>query len=85
MVAGRRHPTSRGVANTGFNLDLTGVTVTGAASPPDTTVVRQVPRRGAITTVDCTLTTDAGDVGTVSNVASVPVTRRPPWTQPGWT
>lgn len=57
------------VANTG-NQDLTGVAVTDPVAPDCDTAIGALVA-GASTTVDCSLTTDAGDVGTVSNVASV--------------
>lgn len=56
------------VANTG-NLPLTGIAVTDAVAPDCDAAVGALAV-DASTTVDCALTTDAGDVGTVSNVAS---------------
>lgn len=57
------------VTNSG-NQPLTGVSVTDAVAPDcDSAVGPMAP--DASTTIDCTYTTDAGDVGTVSNVASV--------------
>ncbi|MBL8778468.1 MAG: DUF11 domain-containing protein [Acidimicrobiales bacterium] len=56
------------VTNSG-NQPLTGVTVTDPVAPGcDSAVGALAPDAG--TTIDCTYTTDAGDVGTVSNVAS---------------
>lgn len=56
------------VANTG-NQPLTGVTVTDVTAPDCDAVVGDLAP-DATTTIDCVYTTDAGDVGTVSNVAA---------------
>lgn len=56
------------VENTG-NQDLTGVTTVDPVAPDCDEAIGALAA-GAGTTVDCTLTTDAGDVGTVSNVAT---------------
>jgi len=56
------------VANTG-NQPLTGVTITDATAPDCDAVVGDLAP-GATTTIDCVYTTDADDVGTVSNVAA---------------
>ena len=58
------------VTNTG-NVDLTGVVVTDANAPDCATNIGALDAGAPPVVIDCTYTTDAGDIGTYSNTAGV--------------